>query len=119
MEYVNGERLDEYCAGKRCSIEARLQILRQICEAVRYAHRRAVIHLDLKASNILVTSGRLPKLPDFGIAKRLKGANEPAGATKTYLRFTPAFAAPEQVMGHLVWSAPGSKMRNTTVNLGN
>lgn len=95
MEYVDGKPLDQYCKERRCSLEEILPLFRAVCEAVRYAHSRAVIHLDLKPSNILITEDGTPKLLDFGIAKHLENLNEPV--TQTQLRFTPAFAAPEQV----------------------
>ncbi|MGH9674526.1 MAG: tetratricopeptide repeat protein [Bryobacteraceae bacterium] len=98
MEYIEGVPLTEYCARKNSSIEERLRLFRSVCDAVRYAHSRAVIHRDLKPSNILVQSGGAMKLLDFGIAKQLDQTDE--NLTRTALRLmTPAYAAPEQLRG--------------------
>ena len=71
MEYVEGQRLDEYCDERGLGTKERLQLFRKICSAVTYAHQRLVIHRDLKPANIRVTAEGEPKLLDFGIAKLL------------------------------------------------
>ena len=100
MEYVDGLPLTDYCAQHHCSVERRLQLFRQVCEAVQYAHSNAVIHRDLKPSNILVRSDGTIRLLDFGIAKQIESLEVPAQQTMTGLRLmTPAYAAPEQIRG--------------------
>ena len=100
MEYVEGLPLTEYCKKYDCSIERRLQLFRQVCEAVQYAHGRAVIHRDLKPSNIFVKPDGSVRLLDFGIAKQIEGLDAPVNQTRTVVRLmTPAYAAPEQVRG--------------------
>jgi serine/threonine-protein kinase len=108
MEYVEGVPLTEYCSERACSIEARLQLFRAVCEAVQYAHQHAVIHRDLKPSNILVKADGTIRLLDFGIAKQIESLETHAGQkgsdqTMTGLRLmTPAYAAPEQIRGDRV-----------------
>jgi tetratricopeptide (TPR) repeat protein len=99
MEFVEGSSLTEYCSKHASSIEAKLHLLRAVCEAVQYAHSLAVIHRDLKPSNILVEANGQVKLLDFGIAKQLD-TETPTDQTRTALRLmTPAYAAPEQIRG--------------------
>jgi len=97
MEYVEGMPLTAYCDTHASPIAERLQLFREVCEAVQHAHRHAIIHRDLKPSNILVAADRKVKLLDFGIAKQLESLDG-ADQTRTGLRaMTPAYAAPEQV----------------------
>ena len=103
MEYVEGEPLTAYCLKRRSSIEARLKLFREVCEAVVYAHQHAVIHRDLKPSNILVKDDGTVRLLDFGIAKQLEVLGESVEQTMTGLRLmTPAYASPEQIRGEQV-----------------
>jgi eukaryotic-like serine/threonine-protein kinase len=100
MEYVEGIPLTQYCRKHRCSTEARLHLLRSVCEAVQHAHANAVIHRDLKPSNILVKNDGTVRLLDFGIAKQLESLDLRVEQTITGLRLmTPAYASPEQVLG--------------------
>lgn len=96
MEYVKGQPLDRWLAQSDRSLEIRLSIFRQICEAVEAAHQRLVVHRDLTPPNVLVTADNTVKLIDFGIARPDSDENEtephPAG-------YTPGFAAPEQRSG--------------------
>lgn len=104
MELIAGVPIDQYCDEHHLSIPQRLQLFRQVCSAVQYAHQRLVIHRDLKPSNILVTSDGVPKLLDFGIAKIVDTSSSPAETT--LLRaMTPEYASPEQIQGGPITTA--------------
>jgi serine/threonine protein kinase len=95
MEYVEGVSIDLHTAPM--DVRDRLMLFLRVCEGVSHAHRRLIIHCDLKPSNILVDTSGQPKLLDFGIAKLL---DETGDATQTNERLlTPNYASPEQVRG--------------------
>lgn len=103
MEYVEGERLDDWLANGP-SFEDRLRLFLSICPAVEYAHRHLTVHGDLKPANIMVTPEGEAVVLDFGVARLL--AASPDGLTQTRTRlFSPRFASPEQVRGQSVSTA--------------
>ena len=103
LEYVEGEPLTNYCQSRQLDIPARLDLFRQVCEAVSHAHANLIVHRDLKPSNILVTPLEEVRLLDFGIAKLLDTAEQAPDNTRTGLRaFTLHYAAPEQIRGEPV-----------------
>jgi len=102
MEFIEGKSLYRFCDEKHLGINERLQIFKQICDAVQSAHEIQVIHRDLKPSNILVKADGKPKLLDFGIAKVFDAELEVTEIepTATQMRvMTPEYASPEQVCG--------------------
>ncbi|TDU30825.1 serine/threonine-protein kinase [Panacagrimonas perspica] len=104
MEYVEGTDLIRHAQERGLGLSARLDLFRQVCEAVSFAHRHLVIHRDLKPGNIRVTPEGQVKLLDFGVAKLLL----PEGRTEdfeTATILTPEFAAPEQLYGLPVTTA--------------
>lgn len=100
MEYVDGVALNEYCRTNALSLDERLRLFSEVCDAVQHAHAHAIVHRDLKPSNVFVTRDGRVKLLDFGIAKQLLPDDTKSDQTLTALRLmTPAYAAPEQVRG--------------------
>ena len=105
MEYVEGQRLDDYCGNQRLNIAGRIELLRKICDIVAYAHRNLVIHRDLKPSNILVNEQGLPKLLDFGTARLIQEDLAPKDHSATQGLLTPRYASPEQLRNGRVSTA--------------
>ncbi len=107
MEHVRNARpIDEYCTARDLGLNERLDLFRQACAAVQYAHRFLIVHRDLKPSNILVTDEGVVKLMDFGIAKNLlAGFDDPSPQTLGIQPMTPAYASPEQLRGEAISTA--------------
>ncbi|HXV76088.1 MAG TPA: serine/threonine-protein kinase, partial [Candidatus Polarisedimenticolaceae bacterium] len=103
MEYVEGRPIDRWCDEQRLDLDERIELFRQVCDAVHEAHRNLVVHRDLKPANVLVGTDGRPRLLDFGIAKLLDPKVDDAALaapTRTAGRLlTPEYASPEQVRG--------------------
>ncbi len=121
MERVDGLPIDLYAVREGLSLRGRIELFHAACAAVQFAHQNLVVHRDLKPSNLLVSADGQPKLLDFGIAKLLQSdapvastasgplavstgdpARDPAIHPETeagWRLLTPAFAAPEQILG--------------------
>jgi serine/threonine-protein kinase len=105
MEYVEGETITAHAQRLGLGVRERLQLLRRVCEAVAYAQSRLVVHRDLKPSNILVDARGEPRLLDFGIAKLLADSDAPALTSTGARLLSPAYAAPEQILGETISTA--------------
>ncbi|MFA6029475.1 MAG: protein kinase [Elusimicrobiota bacterium] len=113
FELLTGKTVQQMLAEqKRLPFKQSREILRPVCEALDFAHGRAVVHRDLKPSNIMVTEQGFVKVMDFGIARSIgeKGATQPPsplGAAPSPLLMartqtvagTPAYMAPEAAGG--------------------
>lgn len=93
MEFVDGLDLDSWAQERALDWPGAVALLRRVCSAVAFAHRRLVQHLDLKPNNVLVTTDGQPKLVNFGTAELM--GQSPVGRRPT----TPSWAASESLRG--------------------
>lgn len=101
MEFVAGEPITQYCERRDLSLEERLVLFSEVCDAVQHAHQRGIIHRDLKPSNILIAEEdgvAIAKIIDFGIAKAItQRLTDQTLETKIgSLLGTPDYMSPEQ-----------------------
>jgi serine/threonine protein kinase/Flp pilus assembly protein TadD len=99
MEFVEGKTLKEIIEKHTPSIKKILEISIQICEGLAAAHKKEIVHRDIKSDNIMVTKDGQVKIMDFGLAK-LKGASKLTKAGSTL--GTAAYMSPEQASGEEV-----------------
>ena len=109
MQHVEGETLAQVLERGPMPIRDALTLCAEIAEALGAAHRRGVVHRDLKPGNIIVTPSGHPKIVDFGIAKvhalAAPDAELPTLTDSTgvpALAGTPGYMSPEQIQGHPV-----------------
>lgn len=105
MEYVDGERVTDYCLRRDLPVEERVRLFQEVCLAVEYAHGQGILHRDIKPGNVLVRTDGKVKLLDFGIA-RILGRDGQMVSGPVQFTGTPLlsfdYASPEQVRGERV-----------------
>ncbi len=106
MGLVRGESLAQRIA-RRGPLPGReaAQLMRTIAEAVDYAHRLGVLHLDLKPGNVLIDEAGVPMVADFGLARRL---DEAMSGEEDEVCGTPSYMAPEQAAGAVAGLSPAT-----------
>ncbi|MGA2168067.1 MAG: protein kinase [Terracidiphilus sp.] len=109
MEFVPGDSLENLLrAGHQFSLIQKLDIIRQLCLGLGYAHQKGVIHRDIKPANIMVQPDGNIKIVDFGVARLEKTS----GHTQTGMVIgTFHYISPERLLGKTadgradIWSA--------------
>lgn len=136
LEYVDGGSLAQHLRGKPWPAKDACELVELLARAVHYAHQQGVVHRDLKPGNILLSAERetrnsdqdaedasdpalrrsalrtprsaLPKITDFGLAKRLGDSGNPDGTKTGAVMGTPSYIAPEQASGKTRDIGPGA-----------
>jgi eukaryotic-like serine/threonine-protein kinase len=100
MPYVDGESLAERLSREgRLAVADALALVREVADALEYAHAAGIVHRDIKPENILLL-GSHGIIADFGIARAMHSAAEDSEYTMTGIAVgTPAYMSPEQAAG--------------------
>jgi serine/threonine-protein kinase len=96
MEFVNGPPLEKMLLHQQTpDKETILSIFRQTAAALDYAHKKGIVHRDVKPANIMIHEDGTAKVTDFGVAKIVSQQMTIAGT----MMGTPSYMSPEQVQG--------------------
>ena len=98
MQLIEGRRLDEAIRHEPMSTRRAAELIIKLAYTVHYAHKRGILHRDIKPGNILIDADGEPHLTDFGLARLVERENTISGATVEALG-TPSYMAPEQAAG--------------------
>lgn len=97
MEYVNARSLESIIqSGKNFPVKEAIDIILKCCAGVGYAHKKEVIHRDIKPGNILLTDNGDVKIVDFGVAK----VRNKIDTFSSGIFGSPSYMAPEQIEEH-------------------
>ena len=100
MELIEGEDLKQHQRTRpdRIEVDDSVRLMRQVCEGVAYAHRRGLVHCDLKPQNVMIATDGRAKVTDFGIARAFTTVLNP-NEREDVVWGTPQYYAPEQAAG--------------------
>jgi len=99
MEFLTGEGLDSIISASRSiSLEQKLSIVIQICNALGYAHQRGVVHLGIKPANAIMLKDFAVKIVDFGIAR----IDNERVTRPAHMMGSVQYLSPEQINGSQV-----------------
>jgi len=96
MELINGLTIKEILRkSKKLSVSSVLEVLRQLLNGLKYAHRKNIVHRDLTTNNIMWSKEKVVKIMDFGLAKVVRQLQ----SEQSIIGGTPSFMSPEQTLG--------------------
>ncbi len=100
MEFIKGQNLRDFIqASGSLAFETALNLIQQMCEALKAAHQKGIVHQDLKPSNIMVDNSGQLFIMDFGLARSFYREEE--GIAKG-ISGTPRYMSPEQAKGEKI-----------------
>jgi formylglycine-generating enzyme required for sulfatase activity/predicted Ser/Thr protein kinase len=97
LEFIDGPSLRDVIKKERLPWQKSLRIMKDVCEAMHYAHENKIIHRDLKPANIMIDHRGQPMVMDFGLAKNVEGESRTITGV---IMGTPSYMPPEQAMGN-------------------
>lgn len=106
LEFVDGGPLDRALAGKPQKPLDAARLVETLSRAMHFAHGHGILHRDLKPANVLLTTDGVPKITDFGLAKKLEG--DSSQTKDGSIMGTPSYMAPEQARGELKQLGPSA-----------
>jgi serine/threonine protein kinase len=112
MEFLEGQTLKARIGSRALPLQTFLDWTLQISDALAAAHKRGIVHRDVKPANIFVTTRDEIKLADFGLAKRLPLEKSGPGDLPT---LSGALTAPGQIVGTLAYMSP-EQMQNMDID---
>jgi len=95
MPLVRGRSLASLLEDQRLDAGATIALLLKLCDAIDYAHRLGLLHLDLKPANVLLDAQGEPLIADFGLARHMDARG---GVDAQEVSGTPSYMAPEQIL---------------------
>jgi serine/threonine protein kinase/tetratricopeptide (TPR) repeat protein len=98
LEFVDGKSLAQVINKQPQDPQQAARIIEILGRAMQYAHDHRVLHRDLKPANVLLTHDSVPKISDFGLAKKVEDEETASTQTGTVMG-TPSYMSPEQAMG--------------------
>ena len=102
MDYIAGGSLSKLHRDEPIAARRAADLVRQMAEAIHYAHGMGIVHRDLKPANVLLTTTGVPRITDFGLAKRMWADEDSMSAhiTETgQILGTAGYMSPEQAEG--------------------
>jgi tRNA A-37 threonylcarbamoyl transferase component Bud32 len=103
MEFIRGKELQRcFDARERFELKVAAGIMRELCDALDFAHRAGVVHRDVKPANVMLDLQGHVKLTDFGVARVEDQTRSRITQGDTLVVGTPAYMSPEQIGGGAV-----------------